>query len=481
MTTGLVLIFAVLILGGVIATAGDRIGMRVGKARLSLFKLRPRQTATLITILTGSIISATTLGLLFAISEQLRTGVFELEALQEELTAAQNELIDVQQEKRRIEDALANSRQEQRQARQRLQGINASLQEAIRRQRQTEAELETITEQAEALDQEIEQLQAETQSLLNERDRREQEIAAKERQLQQLEQQRSRLEQQRIRLEQEVVRLDQEVAELERERERLAREVSALREGNLALFNNQVIVERVAEVESTAEARQGVGQLLAQANQFVLNEIAPGVFSEENVPVLELSVRDIEELIAQIRPGSEYLFRIVSGGNYLVGEPCVLSGTECVEVGVVIVPNRLIFNEGEVLASVTLSAQPSSSQSPESRPSLFAQYERLIDLTRFRARQSGALGRQITIANDQARVLRQFFLDVAQYQQERDEELTLEAIAARPIQTADAIALHLVARRGDRLMFSTETPAIEPDPTPNGPPGDRETPVESST
>ncbi|NJM85416.1 MAG: DUF3084 domain-containing protein, partial [Leptolyngbyaceae cyanobacterium RM2_2_21] len=35
MTTGYILILAVLILGGVIATVGDRIGMRVGKARLT--------------------------------------------------------------------------------------------------------------------------------------------------------------------------------------------------------------------------------------------------------------------------------------------------------------------------------------------------------------------------------------------------------------------------------------------------------------
>ncbi|NJR66418.1 MAG: DUF3084 domain-containing protein [Leptolyngbyaceae cyanobacterium CRU_2_3] len=81
MTTGLVLILAVLVLGGVIATVGDRLGTKVGKARLTLFNLRPRKTATLITILTGGIISASTLGILFAVSDQLRTGVFELKKI----------------------------------------------------------------------------------------------------------------------------------------------------------------------------------------------------------------------------------------------------------------------------------------------------------------------------------------------------------------------------------------------------------------
>ena len=71
MGVGLLLITTVLVLGGVIATLGDRIGMRVGKARLSLFNLRPRQTATVVSILTGSVISASTLGLLLVASEQI--------------------------------------------------------------------------------------------------------------------------------------------------------------------------------------------------------------------------------------------------------------------------------------------------------------------------------------------------------------------------------------------------------------------------
>ena len=39
--TGWLLILAVLLLGGVLATIGDRLGSRIGKARLSLFRLRP--------------------------------------------------------------------------------------------------------------------------------------------------------------------------------------------------------------------------------------------------------------------------------------------------------------------------------------------------------------------------------------------------------------------------------------------------------
>ena len=81
MTSAYVLIIAILILGGSIAALGDRIGSKVGKARLRLFNLRPKQTAILITIGTGILISSSTLMVLFTLSESLRQGVFELDEI----------------------------------------------------------------------------------------------------------------------------------------------------------------------------------------------------------------------------------------------------------------------------------------------------------------------------------------------------------------------------------------------------------------
>jgi len=92
MTTGYILIVAILILGGVIATVGDRIGTRVGKARLSLFNLRPKKTAVIVTIFTGGLISATTLAILFAADEGLRKGLFELEDIQRDLGQKREQL-----------------------------------------------------------------------------------------------------------------------------------------------------------------------------------------------------------------------------------------------------------------------------------------------------------------------------------------------------------------------------------------------------
>ncbi|MDP4808850.1 MAG: DUF3084 domain-containing protein, partial [Cyanobium sp. MAG_160] len=83
--TGWLLILALLALGGVLSTLGDRLGSLVGKARLSLLGMRPRRTAVLITVLTGSLISAISLGLMLLVSERLRTGLFELDRLEQRL------------------------------------------------------------------------------------------------------------------------------------------------------------------------------------------------------------------------------------------------------------------------------------------------------------------------------------------------------------------------------------------------------------
>ncbi len=90
--TGWFLIFTLLVLGGVLSTLGDRLGTRVGKARLSIFNLRPRSTAVLITVLTGSLISALSLGFMILVSRQLRVGLFELNDLELKLKSSREAL-----------------------------------------------------------------------------------------------------------------------------------------------------------------------------------------------------------------------------------------------------------------------------------------------------------------------------------------------------------------------------------------------------
>ncbi len=90
--TGWLLILSLLVLGGILSTLGDRLGTRVGKARLSIFNLRPKSTAVLITVFTGSIISAISFAIMVAFNSQLRVGLFELEDIQAKINNSEKEL-----------------------------------------------------------------------------------------------------------------------------------------------------------------------------------------------------------------------------------------------------------------------------------------------------------------------------------------------------------------------------------------------------
>ena len=62
MLVGLNIILIIAIMGGAIAFIGDKLGTKIGKRRMSIFGLRPKHTSIIMTIVTGILISAFTLG-----------------------------------------------------------------------------------------------------------------------------------------------------------------------------------------------------------------------------------------------------------------------------------------------------------------------------------------------------------------------------------------------------------------------------------
>lgn len=92
-------IFIILIfIGGIVALIGDYIGHRIGRRKLTIFNLRPRHTAMLITITTGILIAVTTLMLLLAVSQDARTALFGMEKLRTELGDQREQLSKTREE-----------------------------------------------------------------------------------------------------------------------------------------------------------------------------------------------------------------------------------------------------------------------------------------------------------------------------------------------------------------------------------------------
>lgn len=66
-----------MVLGAVIAYVGDRIGTRIGKKRLSILGLRPKNTAVIVTVVTGMLITATILGVSSLLVPNVRLALTE--------------------------------------------------------------------------------------------------------------------------------------------------------------------------------------------------------------------------------------------------------------------------------------------------------------------------------------------------------------------------------------------------------------------
>jgi hypothetical protein len=130
------LILAVIAVSGVVAYLGDIIGKRLGKKRVSLFKLRPRQTAVLIAVCTGWVITAVTITALALASRSVREALFTLDQLHQQISQAQDEAAGAQGQR---DAALAD-----------LAQAEASLESTETRLRQADADRDAAERTADA-------------------------------------------------------------------------------------------------------------------------------------------------------------------------------------------------------------------------------------------------------------------------------------------------------------------------------------------
>ncbi|MBC1220443.1 DUF3084 domain-containing protein [Nostoc sp. UCD121] len=496
MTTGYILIAAILILGGVIATVGDRIGTRVGKARLSLFKLRPKNTAVVVTIFTGGLISASTLGILFAADEGLRKGVFELEDIQTDLRQKREQLKTAETQKSQVESELNQARIAQAKAQQDLQAINQSLQAANAKQLQTQAQLNrTISQQAQTqtqlqrtqgqLGQVVTQYQkaiAELQSVSNQRkelqaavellkterqrlyaeakkaideaktaiEKRDRELANRQEAIEQRDRKIAQLDQLIQKRNVEVAAREEVIAkresllkELEAQQQQLELEVARLekfyqsyrdlRLGKLALIRGQLLSAAVVRITQPAAARQAVVQLLQEANRNANLQLSEPGANPANVELLRVTQDRVDQLSKQISDGQEYVVRIFSAGNYVRGEKQIEFFADTAR-------NQLVFSGGAVLATTSADSKTMTSYQLQQR------LEILISASQFRARNAGIV--------EDVQVEGTFLRFVAQLRQ-YNQPLEIKAIAAEDTYTAGPLRVKLVAIVNGKIIFST--------------------------
>ncbi|MCU0552321.1 MAG: DUF3084 domain-containing protein [Leptolyngbya sp. Prado105] len=456
---GLILILVVLILGGVIATVGDRLGTRVGKARLSLFNLRPKQTAVVVTILTGTLISASTLGVLLLASRTFREMLLNFGRIQADLKATNRDLDKVSADlkatdkrKTEVETDLNQARSERAQVEAQLKQINANLQVSITRQKETDAQLrtteaqrdltrnqlETVSSQALSLRNEINQLQSEQQSLIQQRDQvkaqiaeRDEQIAERTQLIEQRDREISERDQVIVQREQALKKLEKQQAALTEAVRQFEQDVLQIRRGDLAIFRTQVLSSGVVQVVEQGGAKAAVDQLLQLANQAAIEALRLG----QNNQIVQIPIADVENLIQQLQDGQVYLVRVQAGANYVLGD------SKGVMVYVSVVPNRVVFLEGDTIASQTL--EPSKLSAQDFQKTL----QDLIAASNARARVAGVLNDRLEV--EKLLSLGSFIDQLRRY----PNSVELRAVASEVTYTSGPLKIELVAVQDGQVVL----------------------------
>ena len=382
---GWLLILALLVLGGVLSTLGDRLGSRVGKARLSLFNLRPRQTAVVITVLTGSLISALSLGLMLLVSRQLRIGLFELDEVLAKLQSSR--------------DSLKISRLAQSNA-------ERDLQQAKSDSTHVQIELKEVQKRATELRNELAPLQKQRQHLEAERTRLSRDISQKDADIQ--------------RTEIELANVRSTINAAEKELKQLESNLIALRRGAVVLSSGQQLAAATLRLEAPSQARDVINRLLQEANQEAFRRVRPG--EEANRQILLVPRSDIKRIEQIIRKPGTWVVNVRSAANVLRGENIVYAFPD-------VRSNITVVRQAEVLARTTLDQNEQSAETVRNRLNL------LLASTLAEVKRRGSLSTGLQFDGSKMNQLAKALLNRPKGQVE------LEAIALRNSDTADPVAV----------------------------------------
>ena len=386
--TGWLLILALLVLGGVLSTLGDRLGSLVGKSRLSLFNLRPRKTAVLITVMTGSLISALSLGLMLLVSQQLRVGLFELDRIEHRLRDSRTSLARSQAELKRSHSDLLQAEKGRKQARQLLA-------EAERQARSLRAALGPLMQQRLALEKQRDQLNRDIRSKDADIQRNQQELAQ---------------------VKGRIVAAGKELKELEAN-------LLALRRGDVVISSGQSLVIAKVKLQKSSQSKEVIEALLQQANKVAFQRVLPGESQERQVLLVPRGdIAKLEDVIT--KPGT-WVVSIVSAGNVLRGERRVVAFPD-------VRPNRQVVRQGDQMATTVLEAEERSPQEVQSRLNL------LLAATFTRAQRQGALadGLQYDLNNFNR-------LGTQLRDRPAGQTVRLEAVSLRDSDIADPLVIEL--------------------------------------
>ncbi|HWR38260.1 MAG TPA: DUF3084 domain-containing protein [Patescibacteria group bacterium] len=329
---GIALIVILAVMGGAIAYIGDKLGSRIGKKKLSVFGLRPKHTSILMTIITGVMIAAATLGILSMASQDVRTALFGMKAIKEELVSLAQEVAaqNVELDASRVTLAAKNRE---------LADLTAQVGEAAGQLASVTQNLAVAVAERDRIQAALGAMQADYELARQDVARFRTEVAALQEAKQQLDAKVGELSAARDGLQSDVDRLNQQT-------EALRQGIQNVREGVVVFRAGEILSAAVIEGgHSQEQVTQELNNMLYQTNQGILEKLG---IKDKDLEVLWVSRDDFRQAAAKVAESPDnLLIRVVTGGNTVYGEPVI---------GVLqLYPNRLIYAKDTVIYMETVN------------------------------------------------------------------------------------------------------------------------------
>ena len=283
-------------MGGLIAYMGDKLGTKIGKRRMSLFGLRPKHTSIIVTIVTGLLVAAATVGVLTFTSQSVRTALFGMDQLRADIKQLNNEVAAKTQELIRGQALLEQNKQE--------------LEERM-------AEIEQIRREVEATKAELASLQASY----------------------------AEVSQKVAELEATRAKMEAHIKNLQNTQEQLQNGIIHLREGTILFQVDQLLAQAVVRPGlSEEDSNNAIKHIIDDTNKLVLRRLG---IEDNGQSVVYVDRQNVEVATQKlINSKTPMVVQVVAAGNIISGEPAVAV--------IQVYPQQFIYKNGEVIHSTVI-------------------------------------------------------------------------------------------------------------------------------
>ncbi|GIV10352.1 MAG: hypothetical protein KatS3mg019_2443 [Fimbriimonadales bacterium] len=268
--------------GGALAYAGDWLGRKLGKQRLSLFGIRPRYTATLITTVTGCLtVALTVIGMTLA-NESFRAWITRGDQILMELRANETRLKELQARNAALQSANEQLRAQQERISGELNKLETEYQAQLKQVEQLSGQLSQVRTQLQTTESRLRQANQQIAVAQRTRQQLEEQITAERAQIRALRQAQEALRRQNDEFAQQGASLASENAQLDRENRRLREAGEQLQNQNRQLeqqnrqleSQNGILLDRATSLRLQLTELESAARELAQLANIRLRPIA---------------------------------------------------------------------------------------------------------------------------------------------------------------------------------------------------------------